>query len=487
MHKLARSLLIVVLLGVAAFGWSPSLSAGAATVNVVASADAYVAANVPDANFGSSTTLQADASPVNVIYLKFDVTNFTTPPDKVTLQVFTRSTGTTPVRLAVEPSSWTESGITYNNRPQLGTLVAQSGALAAGTWISIDVTPYVQSNGTYSFALTTGSTAVRLFDSREGANPPYLEVTASAPSSDPVIVAAGDVACAPTEASYNGGAGTATACHMGATAQLIQSMNPNSVLMLGDGQYNSGTLSDYKTSYGASWGAFKSLTDPTVGNHEYGTTGAGGYFTYFGKLATPRQPTCTSRCDGYYSYDVGAWHIVSINAECTRIDGGNGCAVGSPQERWLKADLAAHSTRARSCTATARDGAPTRSPAQPLPRLSPTCTTPASTSTCQVTRTPTSGFAAQDPSGNADAATASASSSSGPEVRTSPASRRQWPTRNCARRTSSAWSGSRSTHRATTSVSLQIRLRRSPTRAAVPATDPCCPKASHALRTFYVS
>src|SRR6478735_4532031 len=254
MHKLARSLLIVVLLGVAGFGWSPALSAGAATVNVAASADAYVAADVPDANFGSGTTLQADASPVNVIYLKFDVTNFTTPPDKVTLQVFTRSTGTTPVRLAVEPSSWTESG------------------------------------STYSFALTTGSTAVRLFDSREAANAPHLEVTASAPSSDPVIVGAGDVACSPTEASYNSGAGTATACHMGATAQLIQSLNPASVLMLGDGQYNSGSLSDYKTSYGGSWGAFKSLTDPTVGNHEYGTTGAGGYFTYFGKLATPRQP-----------------------------------------------------------------------------------------------------------------------------------------------------------------------------------------------------
>lgn len=347
MHKLARSLLIVVLLGVAGFGWSPTLSASAATVNVVASADAYVAADVPDANFGSSTTLQADASPVNIIYLKFDVTNFTTPPDKVTLQVFTRSTGTTPLRLAVEPSSWTESGITYNNRPALGTLVAQSGALAAGTWISIDVTPYVQSNGTYSFALTTGSTAVRLFDSREAANAPHLEVTASAPSSDPVVVGAGDVACSPTEASYNAGAGTATACHMGATAQLVQSLNPASVLMLGDGQYNSGSLSDYRTSYGRSWGAFKSLTAPTVGNHEYGTTGAGGYFTYFGRLATPRQPTCTSRCDGYYSYDVGAWHIVSINAECTRIDGGNGCAVGSPQESWLKADLAAHSN---ACT-----------------------------------------------------------------------------------------------------------------------------------------
>ncbi|WP_374967716.1 DNRLRE domain-containing protein [Terrabacter sp. BE26] len=343
MNKLTRSLAIVALLCLAGFACSPALSADAATVSVVASADAYVASNAPDANFGSGTTLQADASPVNIIYLKFDVTNFTAAPDQVLLHVYTRSTGTTPVKLAVEPSSWTESGITYNNRPALGTLVANSGALTAGTWISIDVTKYVQSNGTYSFALTTGATAVRLFDSRESANAPYLEVTAGAPpSSDPVVVGAGDVACAPTEAAYNGGAGTATACHMGATAQLVQSLSPASVLMLGDGQYNSGTLSDYKTSYGASWGAFKSLTDPTVGNHEYGTTGAGGYFTYFGNLATPRQPTCTSRCDGYYSYDVGAWHIVSINAECTRINGGTGCAVGSPQETWLKADLAAH-------------------------------------------------------------------------------------------------------------------------------------------------
>jgi hypothetical protein len=163
----------------------------------------------------------------------------------------------------------------------------------------------------------------------------------------------GDVACGVTEANYNGGAGTATACHMGQTANLVVGMAPQQAWALGDLQYNSGALSDFNASYQNSWGRFKNITKPVVGNHEYGTTGAGGYFTYFGDAATPRQPGCRSNCDGYYSFDVpvgtATWHVAVINSECTRIGGGVGCAVGSPQYQWLDADLAAHSSA--SCTA----------------------------------------------------------------------------------------------------------------------------------------
>jgi hypothetical protein len=152
----------------------------------------------------------------------------------------------------------------------------------------------------------------------------------------------GDIACAPADPNYNAGNGVPGKCHMKVTAGLGQSLSPDAVLALGDEQYNSGNLNDFRASYDPSWGQVKGITKPTVGNHEYGTSGAGGYFTYFGPVASGGS-SCTSGCGGYYSFDLGTWHIVSINTECTRINGGVGCATGSPQEKWLKADLAAHS------------------------------------------------------------------------------------------------------------------------------------------------
>jgi hypothetical protein len=84
---------------------------------------------------------------------------------------------------------------------------------------------------------------------------------------------------------------------------------------------------------------------PTVGNHEYGTPGAAGYFDYFGNAASPTQPGCTVNCKGYYSYDLGAWHIVALNSECAYVDGG--CSETSPMLTWLAAYLAANPT---ACT-----------------------------------------------------------------------------------------------------------------------------------------
>src|SRR5678815_147070 len=82
-----------------------------------------------------------------------------------------------------------------------------------------------------------------------------------------------------------------------------------------------------------SWGTYKSRTKPTPGNHEYNTPNAPGYYAYFGAAAG-------DSTKGYYSYDLGAWHIIVLNSnsDCTTIS----CATGSPQEQWLRADLAAH-------------------------------------------------------------------------------------------------------------------------------------------------
>ena len=165
-------------------------------------------------------------------------------------------------------------------------------------------------------------------------------------ASDPVIMLAGDIACAPDDPNFNNLNGTSGNCHMKATAQLEQALNPAAVLAIGDEQYDDGSPSEFAASYDKTWGAFKQITDPAVGNHEYGTSGATGYFGYFGAAANGTNggspPGCTSNCAGYYSFDIGSWHIVAINTECAQINGGAGCALGSPQETWLKADLAAH-------------------------------------------------------------------------------------------------------------------------------------------------
>src|SRR5206468_6721592 len=104
------------------------------------------------------------------------------------------------------------------------------------------------------------------------------------------------------------------------------------VLALGDNAYGSGSPTEYATRYAPTWGTQAFRTRPVAGNHDYDTPGAAGYFGYFGAAAG--QPGA-----GYYSYDLGAWHLVALNSNCT--DAG-GCAAGSPQEQWLRADLAAH-------------------------------------------------------------------------------------------------------------------------------------------------
>jgi hypothetical protein len=161
-----------------------------------------------------------------------------------------------------------------------------------------------------------------------------------AAGADPVIILAGDVACSPKDPGFNKGAGRPGRCHMKMTAGLAAAANPAAVLALGDTQYENGGRADFTASYDKSWGAFKSITRPTVGNHEYGTSGASGYFSYFGSAAG-------TRSKGYYSFNVGRWHVVSINTECAQLRGGSGCATGSAQASWLRSDLAANPT---ACT-----------------------------------------------------------------------------------------------------------------------------------------
>jgi Glycosyl hydrolase family 99/Calcineurin-like phosphoesterase len=165
-----------------------------------------------------------------------------------------------------------------------------------------------------------------------GVTPLYI---GAQPARDPgsvVIGAAGDIACPPGRRRNDKEFNRPNACGMEATAKVLEAMRPDAVLTLGDNQYPSGSLADFEASYADSWGAYRDITYPVPGNHEYGTTAAGGYFAYFGTRAGEPDK-------GYYSYDLGAWHLIALNSACHQI---GGCRDSDPQATWLRQDLAAH-------------------------------------------------------------------------------------------------------------------------------------------------
>jgi hypothetical protein len=131
------------------------------------------------------------------------------------------------------------------------------------------------------------------------------------------------------------GAGDIASCEnpegAAATAKLIEQI-PGTVFAAGDLAYEKGSAEEFKNCYDPAWGRFKDRTKPTLGNHEYADPTASAYFQYWGAQAGPRGK-------GYYSYELGDWHIVAMNTNCYAKDLG-GCGAGSPQETWLKEDLA---------------------------------------------------------------------------------------------------------------------------------------------------
>ncbi len=151
------------------------------------------------------------------------------------------------------------------------------------------------------------------------------------------IAAVGDISCDPLSNWFNSGQGTDKYCHMEAVTRQIEAINPIAFLPLGDIQYENGELWKFEESYDLSYGRLKDITYPAVGNHEYLTPGAAGYFAYFGEAAGDPSK-------GYYSYDLGNWHLIALNSNCRDLVD-DGCRVGTAQEKWLREDLAAnHST-----------------------------------------------------------------------------------------------------------------------------------------------
>jgi acid phosphatase type 7 len=214
---------------------------------------------------------------------------------------------------------------------------------------------YTLATAAIGSTLRVSVTALNAGGSTLAASPPTAVIADASP--DPVIAAAGDIACRSNPVS------SGTTCHYGLTSNLITT-DPRitDVLPLGDDQYDCGDYQLFLNFFGPTWGSILARFHPIPGNHEYltyapqnpdgsqppgtlascdpATTVPGaGYFDYWNGVGADTG-RAGDRDKGYYSYDVGSWHLIALNAECYAV---GGCDAGSPEETWLKADLAAHS------------------------------------------------------------------------------------------------------------------------------------------------
>jgi hypothetical protein len=243
------------------------------------------------------------------------------------------------------------------SRPAGVTAQATSSTRVALTWHAstdaVGVAGYTVFRGGAFIAAVSGSAtsytdaslragrryvyAVDAFDASGNRSPRSAgaSVTTFTPG-DPLIAAAGDIACDPTASGFNGGAGSSSKCAEKATSDLVLA-NPSiaAVLALGDNQYGCGGYSAFQQSFAPTWGRFLSKIHPVAGNHEYQTSGgsdcapnAAGYFRYFGAAAGNAQ--------GDYAWNIGAWHMIALNGECGNV---GGCNAGSAQGKFLQANL----------------------------------------------------------------------------------------------------------------------------------------------------
>lgn len=147
---------------------------------------------------------------------------------------------------------------------------------------------------------------------------PTLTIT---PAPTPVVLSgAGDIAVCGLQGSA-------------LTAKLLAKL-PGTIFTAGDNSNESGEMYQYQQCFGPTWGQFLDRIRPAPGNHDYLAKGASNYYQYFGLSAG--EPGL-----GYYSYDLGSWHIISLNSNCSQV----ACGPNSAQMEWLRADLAAHPSR----------------------------------------------------------------------------------------------------------------------------------------------
>jgi hypothetical protein len=295
---------------------APAKTGQSSQVTLTPTADAYVSATARRRNFGRAPSLLVRGRPAARAYIQFDLRGLSGPVAKATLRVYRLGRSARTVRVRSSATGWSERRINFRNAPRVGSTVATTRVRRGR--VAIDVTRAVRTRSLVSFAITaSGRRALGFASSEAGsARRPQL-VIEQMPAT---LIAAGDIAD-----NTSGAAQTAT---------LLDQI-PGTVAALGDLAYENGSPAEFAAYYAPTWGRHYARTRPAPGNHEYQTPGAAGYFAYWGSIAgNPGQ--------GYYSYDLGAWHVLSLNSNCGFI---GGCGAGSPQEQWVRADLAAHPAR----------------------------------------------------------------------------------------------------------------------------------------------
>ena len=223
--------------------------------------------------------------------------------------------------VSVSPSSAT---VAAGGTQQLIATVNPSNTGDAVTWSSSNATVATVSPAGLVTGVNAGSTTISAFAGGKTGTSAITVPAGPPPPGSEVLVGAGDIAVCGSSSDDQ-------------TAALLDGIS-GTVFTLGDNAYPSGSSSDYTNCYNGSWGKHKARTRPSPGNHEYQTANASGYFSYFGSAAG-------TQGQGYYSYDLGDWHIVVLNSSnnCGIIS----CAPGSAQDLWLRQDLAANT---KSCT-----------------------------------------------------------------------------------------------------------------------------------------
>jgi hypothetical protein len=171
---------------------------------------------------------------------------------------------------------------------------------------------------------------------------PTITLPIGAPSANP-SASAGPVPSGPPPDAVLLAVGDIASCDVSADEQVgkLAARLEGTVALLGDIAYPRGSAVDFASCFDPTWGPMRPRLRPAPGNHEYETKGASGYFAYFGAGAGRIG-------EGWYSYDLGAWHLIALNSTCDAI---GGCGPGSPQLAWLLQDLASSgAARPGACT-----------------------------------------------------------------------------------------------------------------------------------------
>lgn len=323
--------------------------------------DATIKKNQPATNFRAASTLEADNVRAKQFLLKFRVTGSGNAIQRAVVRLRNVNPSARGGDFFPTTNAWQEETVTWQRAPPIPEAtfpIATLGTVSVGNTYSVDVTPFVLGDGTYSIRASSASSNAADYSSKEGSIRPVLVVTTS-PSQ--IVMAAGDIACDPTNLAFNNGNGTASACAQKRTGALLSGRGR--VLALGDTQYDdgdvNGTTNDepdypmYLRSYHQSWGMHKTKTYPVWGNHEYTENGINtnpnvGYRRYFRYMLDRFGAAAGDPTRGYYRVNLGAgWVGFALNTNCDdgvgsrRHDERVGCGVGSAQYVWLRDQLRA--------------------------------------------------------------------------------------------------------------------------------------------------